>query len=452
MVEQDIHFASNKTIKNFVNGSNVLIFATFLALIVANTPLRQYYFSFWQEPVALQIGNFNFFSHGGMPMTVMTFINDALMALFFFTIGLEIKREFLVGELSSIRQSLLPVVAAVGGMIVPVGLFFLFGRGGDYLHGAAIPMATDIAFLLGVLSLLGNRVPLSLKIFLTALAVVDDIGGILVIAFFYTQHLQINFLFAAAVVLVVLWLGGRMRIQSKMFYFFLGGIVWFLFLHSGIHPTIAGVLVAFCVPATPVLAPGTFISVIRKDISRFPEESFCDGDSCILSHEQMNRLKRIESASDKVISPLQDMEDALHPVVNFLIIPLFAFANAGIDFSGFTFGTFMHGVGLTVLISLVVGKFIGIFFFSWLLIRFNLSQLPSQTSWQMLAGASVLGGIGFTVALFIANLSFGQTGEQSRIWLEEAKVGIVAASLIAGAAGYFILRFVAPRPATDRSD
>ncbi len=444
MVEQDSHFASKKTIKNFVNGSNVLMLAAILALIVANTPLRQYYFEFWQEPVALQVGGFNLFSHGGEPMSVMAVINDALMAIFFFTIGLEIKREFLVGELSSLRQSILPVGAAIGGMIVPVAIFMFLGRGSGYLHGAAIPMATDIAFLLGVLSLLGDRVPLSLKIFLTALAVVDDIGGILVIAIFYTQHLQVHYLFIAALVLVAIWIGGRMKVQSKMFYFLLGGVVWFLFLQSGIHPTIAGVLVAFCVPAAPVFAPGTFIDVIRKDLGSFPEESFCEGGNCILSHEQMDRLKRIESASDKVISPLQDMEDALHPVVNFLIIPLFAFANAGIDFSGFSIDAFTHGIGLTVLVSLVVGKFLGIFLFSALLIGCKLSQLPSQTSWLMLAGASVLGGIGFTVALFIANLSFGHVGGQSLQWLDEAKVGIVAASLVAGMAGYALLRFASP--------
>lgn len=441
----DIHFTSKKSIKNYVSGSNVLIVATLLALIVANTPLRDIYFSFWDQPVILQVGRFNPFSHGGMPMTLLDFINDALMAIFFFTIGLEIKREFLVGELSTPRKSLLPIVAAIGGMLFPVLIFMLLGRGSDYLQGAAIPMATDIAFLLGALSLLGDRVPLSLKIFLTALAVVDDIGGILVIAIFYTEHLQLWYLAIGFGVLLFTWIGGKLRIQSKLFYFAMGGVVWYCFFHSGIHPTIAGVLVAFCIPARPVLATGTYISSIRDDISRFPSGKQPVGDAYILNKAQLDRLKRIESASDKVISPLQDMEDTLQPVVNYLIIPLFAFANAGIYLGTFSIAAFTHGVGLTVLVSLLVGKFTGIFLFSWLLVKTKLSQLPAHTSWRMLVGAAVLGGIGFTVALFIANLSFGDGTPAMQQHLEEAKLGIVSASILAGVTGCIILHFVSPR-------
>ncbi len=444
MKEQDTHFTSSKSIGNFVSGSTVLMVATVLALIIANTPWRDYYFSFWELPVVLQIGDFNLLSHAGAPMSVMSFINDALMAVFFFTIGLEIKREFLVGELSSVSQSLLPIVAAVGGMIVPVGMFFLLGRDADYLQGAAIPMATDIAFLLGVLSLLGSRVPLSLKIFLTALAVVDDIGGILVIALFYTGHLQVWYLLLAFVVLILIWLGGRMKVQSKMFYFILGGVVWYLFMHSGIHPTIAGVLVAFCIPATPMLDTGKFVASIRRDIALFSDATFCEGKNCILTAEQIDRLKHIESASDRVISPLQDMEDTLHPIVNYIIIPLFAFANAGIYLGDFSIEAFAGGVGLTVALSLVVGKFVGIFLFSWLLIKTGLSQLPTNTTWGMMTGASLLCGIGFTVALFIANLSYGQGNIMMLSYLAEAKIGIVVASLIAGLLGYIILRLVSP--------
>ena len=441
----DIHFTSKKSIKNYVSGSNVLIVATLLALIVANTPLRDIYFSFWDQPVILQVGRFNPFSHGGMPMTLLDFINDALMAIFFFTIGLEIKREFLVGELSTPRKSLLPIVAAIGSMLFPVLIFMVLGRGSDYLQGAAIPMATDIAFLLGALSLLGDRVPLSLKIFLTALAVVDDIGGILVIAIFYTEHLQLWYLAIGFGVLLFTWIGGKLLIQSKLFYFSMGGVVWYCFFHSGIHPTIAGVLVAFCIPARPVLATGTYISSIRDDISRFPSGKQPVGDAYILNKAQLDRLKRIESASDKVISPLQDMEDTLHPVVNYLIIPLFAFANAGIYLGTFSIAAFTHGVGLTVLVSLLVGKFTGIFLFSWLLVKTKLSQLPAHTSWPMLAGAAVLGGIGFTVALFIANLSFGDGTPAMQQHLEEAKLGIVSASILAGVIGCLILHFVSPR-------
>ena len=300
----DSLYAIKKSIKNYASGGNVLIVATLLAFILANSPLADLYFSWWAQPVSLQIGGFNLFSHGGEPMTVMAFINDALMAIFFFAIGLEIKREVLVGELTSLKQALLPIVAAIGGMVVPVLLFMYVGRGSDFLRGSAIPMATDIAFSLGVLAMLGKRVPIALKIFLTTLAVVDDIGGILVIAIFYSSHIEVTYLLYAVGVFLALWIGGRAGVNSKMFYFILGGVVWFLFLNSGIHPTIAGVLVAFCVPAKPVLATSHFISTIRKEIVNFPQEQFADTDqSIMLSKEQLNCLKRIESASDKVISP-----------------------------------------------------------------------------------------------------------------------------------------------------
>ena len=260
-----VFYAARRTIQRYAQGGNLLIIITVLAMVVANIPaINPYYFDFWTKEVHLQIGEFNLFSHGGEPMNLLQFINDALMAIFFFTIGLEIKREVLVGELSSIRQALLPILAACGGMIVPVIVFSYLSQGTDYAHGSAIPMATDIAFSLGVLSMLGKRVPISLKIFLTTLAVVDDLGGIIVIAVFYTSHINLTLLLIALGIVVVLALGGVMQIQSKAFYFGLGGIVWYLFLNSGIHPTIAGVIVAFCVPAKPVFAPDKYIQMMRN--------------------------------------------------------------------------------------------------------------------------------------------------------------------------------------------
>ncbi|MDE6051192.1 MAG: Na+/H+ antiporter NhaA, partial [Paramuribaculum sp.] len=270
---QQPFYAARQALRRHANGGNILIFATLLALIVANIPaINQYYFEFWNQPVRLQIGSFNLFSHAGHPMTMLQFINDALMAIFFFSIGLEIKREVLVGELASIRQALLPIMGAIGGMIFPVIIYLIFAHGTDYQGGAAIPMATDIAFSLGVLAMLGSRVPLSLKIFLTTLAVVDDIGGIIVIAAFYSTHIDIMLLVYAALLLGVLLLGSRMHIKSKVFYLTIGTAVWFLFLNSGIHPTIAGVLVAFCVPATPVFAPMKYIRSIRRAISHFRQD------------------------------------------------------------------------------------------------------------------------------------------------------------------------------------
>ncbi|MDE6681061.1 MAG: Na+/H+ antiporter NhaA, partial [Muribaculaceae bacterium] len=268
-----VFYTARKTLKNYANGGNVLMCATVLALLVVNLPfLHNFYNSLWTHEMALQIGNFNLFSHNGHPMSVMDFINDALMAVFFFSVGLEIKREVLVGELSSFRQALLPIVAAIGGMGIPVLIFFIIGHGSDYINGAAIPMATDIAFSLGVLAMLGNRVPIGLKIFLTTLAVVDDIGGILVIAIFYSTHINFWMLLAAAVLLGILVLGGYFSIQSKVFYLGIGAFIWFLFLNAGIHPTIAGVLIAFCVPAKPVFAPKGYIKTIRKNIAYFAHE------------------------------------------------------------------------------------------------------------------------------------------------------------------------------------
>ncbi|MDE6859546.1 MAG: Na+/H+ antiporter NhaA [Duncaniella sp.] len=449
-----IFFSARQALKRHATGGNILIFATVLALIVANIPgLNTLYNDFWTQEMRLQVGGFNLFSHSGHPMTVLQFINDALMAIFFFTIGLEIKREVLVGELSSFRQALLPIMGAIGGMVFPVGLYLWLASGTDYIDGAAIPMATDIAFSLGVLALLGSRVPLSLKIFLTTLAVVDDIGGIIVIAAFYSTHIELAFIGYAVIGLIVLVAGGLIKIQTKMFYFIIGGVVWFLFLNSGIHPTIAGVLVAFCVPSVPVYAPERYIKIIRKTIHKFSEE---DEDAMaqrtILSHEQMDWLKRIESASDKVISPLQDMEDSLHPVTSYLIIPLFAFANAGIYLLDFDPVSVVEGISLAIIIGLVVGKFVGIMLFSWITVKFRLAPIPEHSDWKMMAAVSMLGGIGFTVSLFIANLSFGDMGAPGVELLNNAKVGIVVGSFLSGLLGYLMLHHYLPSENPDDAD
>ena len=447
----NVFYAARQALRRHASGGNVLIAATVLALVVANIPaINGYYFDFWNQEVRLQIGSFNLFSHNGHPMTMLQFINDALMAIFFFSIGLEIKREVLVGELSSFKQALLPIVAAVGGMVVPVVIFFCLSSGTDYTNGAAIPMATDIAFSLGVLAMLGSRVPISLKIFLTTLAVVDDIGGIIVIAAFYSTHIEAMLLVYAACLLGVLLLGSLMRIHSKIFYLTIGTAVWFLFLNSGIHPTIAGVLVAFCIPATPVFAPKKYIKKIRSSISKFrAEDDELLNRRSILTKEQMNYLKEVESASDKVISPLQELEDSLHPIVNFFIVPLFAFANAGIFLLDMDAATVIEGISLAVILGLVVGKFVGIFVFSWLTIKLRLAPMPVRSNWKMLGAVSMLGGIGFTVSLFIANLSFGSMGEHGAYLLDHAKLGIVVGSVVAGVLGFISLRHTLPKGAAD---
>ncbi len=444
----NVFFTFKKVFKEYANGGNMLMIATVLALLVVNLPFTtDFYNSLWTHEVALQIGDFNLFSHHGEPMSLMAFINDALMAIFFFSVGLEIKREVLVGELHSVRKAMLPIIGACGGMIVPVTIFYFLAKGTDYINGCAIPMATDIAFSLGVLAMLGNRVPIGLKVFLTTLAVVDDIGGILVIAIFYSSHIDYWMLLGAAGILLVLAIGGSwLKIQSKLFYLLLGAVVWFLFLNAGIHPTIAGVLIAFTIPAKPVYEPYKYIQAIRTNIGYFAEK---DDDTLntrtILSDEQLDQLKEIESASDKVISPLQDMEDSLHPVVNYLIVPLFAFANAGIYLGDMNIEMAFSGVSLATMAGLVAGKFLGIFIFAFIAIKCRLAPMPKGGNWARMASISMLGGIGFTVSLFIANLSFGTGDPLQSIILNESKLGILTGSIIAGILGWLMLNLTLPK-------
>jgi NhaA family Na+:H+ antiporter len=432
-------------LRNYVNSSFILVFATILALICANSPIADTYFALWNKPVSLQIGEFNLFSHHGEPMMLMDLINDFLMAIFFFSVGLEIKREILVGELSSMKKAMLPIIGACGGMILPVIIFFCISHEGLPSRGCAIPMATDIAFSLGVLSMFGKRVPVGLKIFLAALAVADDLGGILVIAIFYSSHIDfVSLLFAAALVAVLL-IGAHRDIRSKIFYLVIAVGVWYFFLNSGIHATIAGVVVAFCVPARPATTSARYIERIRNNINKFPATDEKDGQVHILTNEQIALLKSVESASDKVISPLQDLEDTLSPLVNFYIIPIFAFANAGINFTGMSFLDLFHGVGLSVFLGLVIGKFLGIFSFSFVAIKAGLVSMPTGANWKMFSGIAMLGGIGFTVSMFIATLSYAGHGPEGMALLNEAKLGIIAGSVVAGCLGYVMLNKFLPK-------
>lgn len=425
-----------KSIQRFMasntSASSLLFIAAILAAILANSPWEAAYQSFFEGKVAFQLGEFNLLSHNGEPMTVLAFVNDALMTVFFFMVGLEIKRELLVGEISTVRKAALPFIAACGGMILPVLVysFISIKGGGEGTQGLAIPMATDIAFSLGVLSMLGKRVPLSLKIFLTAFAVVDDIGGILVIALFYSSHLAVEYLLASLLLFFILFLGNKYNINNKSFYMIIGVGVWYLFLQSGIHSTIAGVLVAFTVPARPKLKIGRYIESIRRHINQFP---ISKEESIVLDNEQIETLKRVEHASDNAISPLQSMEGGLHRVVNFFILPLFAFTNAGVVLSGD--GDIFGIVTLAVAAGLLVGKFIGIYLFTYLAIKAGIVPMPLGMNWKSLAGIALLGGIGFTVSLFIANLSFGN----DPVLLNQAKLGVIIGSVVSGILGYLVL-------------
>lgn len=415
-----------------IAASIFLFVAAILAAVIANSSWAPAYQEFLAHELHLRIGDFNLFSHGGRDLRMIEFINDGLMTFFFVMVGLEIKRELLVGELSSLRKASLPFIAACGGMLLPVLIYMLFCRPGeDGGQGMAIPMATDIVFSLGVLSLLGNRVPLSLKIFLTAFAVVDDIGGILVIALFYSSHVSLGYLVAAAVLYAFLYFLGRRGATSKVFFFIFGVIIWYLFLQSGIHSTISGVILAFVIPAKPRMDVGKYIERIRTAISEFPT---MDKESIVLTNSQIAKLKELEAASDHVISPLQSMEDSLHGIVNFVILPLFAFVNAGVVFSGG--GELVGNVSMAVGVGLVAGKFAGIYLFTWLAIRLHISPMPQGMTWTNLSGIALLGGIGFTVSLFIANLSFGA---DFPVFLNQAKLGVLSGSILSGCLGYLVL-------------
>ena len=434
--------------KKWLSSSVVLIVCTVLALVCANVPaIKEWYFSLWQNTVSISIGNFNFFSHGGHPMSVMDVINDFLMAIFFLSVGLEIKREILVGELSSMKKALLPIIGACGGMIVPVLLFWLFcPNDAAMMRGLAIPMATDIAFSLGVLSVFKTRVPIGLKVFLAALAVADDLGGIIVIALFYSSHINVTFIILTIAAVLVLLLGNRFKVRAKVFYITVGLVLWYFMLQSGIHATIAGVIVAFCVPASLTKGTGHYLERIRNNIKLFPVIDVDDHHkTVVLSNDEVHTLKSIESAADKLISPLQDLEDHLHVPINYCVIPVFAFANAGIDLSLMQIGDLFSGVGLAVMVGLVVGKFLGVFSFSWLAVKSKIVSLPANTSWKALASVCVVCGIGFTVSMFIADLSYSGLGEQGVALLNQAKLGVLSGSVIAAIMGCILLNITLPK-------
>jgi NhaA family Na+:H+ antiporter len=434
--------------KKHANASVVLIFFTVLALIIANVPnAKDWYFSFWNNTVSLSIGEFNFFSHGGHAITLGQMINDFLMAIFFLSVGLEIKREIKVGELSSMDKALLPIIAACGGMLVPVLIFYLACPPDALMQrGMAIPMATDIAFSLGILAAFKSRVPIGLKMFLAALAVADDLGGIIVIALFYSSEINLLYVGLAALCVGGLILGNISKVRTKAFYVSVGLVLWYFMLNSGIHATIAGVIVAFCVPATLKQGTGYYLERIRSNVNKFPVIEVDDlHNTIVLTNSQIHTLKSIESAADKMISPLQDLEDNLHTLINYVVIPLFAFANAGIDLSQMTPSSLFSGVSLAVMLGLVMGKFVGVFSFSWLAIRFKIVKLPTGTTWQSFASVCVICGIGFTVSMFIADLSYASLGADGATMLGQAKLGVLLGSVISALLGSCLLNKTLPK-------
>ncbi len=433
--------------KKYATASFWLIAATVLALLCANTPIKEWYFSLLETPVSISFGDFNIFSHHGEPFSFQVLINDFLMAIFFLSVGLEIKREILVGELSSIKKAILPIIGACGGMLIPVLIFVLScPDSAGMMRGAAIPMATDIAFSLGVLSMFGKRVPIGLKIFLTTLAVADDLGGIIVIAICYTSSIEWMWLLVALVCVVAMLIANHYNVKSKTFYLFFGAIMWYSMLNSGIHATISGVVAALCIPASIGKGTRHYIERIRNNINEFPVVEVTDAhQTVVFSNDEIQMLKSVESAADHLISPLQHLEDDLREFINYIILPLFAFANAGVDLSGVHFTDIFSGVSLAVILGLVAGKFLGVFSFSWLAIKTKVASIPTGVSWKSFASVCMLCGIGFTVSMFIADLSYSPLGAEGRVMLDMAKLGILCGTIISALVGAFLLNKTLPQ-------
>ena len=405
----------------------LLISFMLVALIWANSPWSASYESLWQTKINVSVGSFK------IDKPLLLWINDGLMAVFFFVVGLEIKRELLVGELSSLRQALFPIAAALGGMLVPAAFYLILNANGSGEGGWGIPMATDIAFALGILALLGKRAPLPLKIFLTAVAIVDDIGAVLVIALFYTDKIVWASLGAAAIIFILLMILSRMGVRKPLPYALLGIALWVAFLKSGVHATIAGVLLAMTIPASTAIDRKGFLDRARQYLDQFEKEGIKDGNS-FTTKKQRALLQGIEDSAQGVEAPLQRLEHALHPWVAFFIMPIFALANAGVDLRTDIIAALVNPITLGIILGLVVGKQIGITFMAWLVTRMGLSRKINGVTWKQIYGASMLAGIGFTMSLFISNLAFSDP-----VMLSNAKVGILVASFISAGLGWFVL-------------
>jgi NhaA family Na+:H+ antiporter len=420
-------------------GGIALMLCTVIAMLWANSPWAATYHAVWQTKLTIGAGEWM------LSKPALLWINDGLMAIFFFVVGLEIKREILVGDLSTPRQALIPIAAAVGGMVVPALIFTAFNMGMPSISGWGIPMATDIAFALGILSLLGRRVPVGLKIFLTALAIVDDMGAILVIAIFYTSSLNLVALgIGIAGLAVMAIMNVRWGFRHTIPYLILGVIVWFAFLKSGIHATIAGVLAAMTIPASTRVDGALFVKELRHAVSLF--ENAVRPDKTVLTcQEQQMAMHSISHAYGQATTPLQNIEHALHPWVAFFIMPVFALANAGVTFQPELMQNLFTPVSIGVFLGLVVGKQIGVTGACVLLHKLGIANYPDRTTLAHIYGASCLAGVGFTMSIFIATLAYP---DQQQL-VELSKIAILFASTVAGIWGYVALRFFTPANGRD---
>ncbi|MDT8338942.1 MAG: Na+/H+ antiporter NhaA [Sulfurimonas sp.] len=410
----------------------ILMVMTVVALVLANSPIASSYEHFFHTYINLEVGSWKL-SH-----SIHHWINDGLMAIFFFIIGLEIKREITVGELSDLKVATLPIVAAIGGMVVPALIYLSINGGGEGAKGWGIPMATDIAFAISALVLLGKRVPTSLVTFLVALAIVDDLGAVVVIALFYTNEIHMFWLALSLGAFFVMIALNRFGIHAVLPYFILGLLMWYFMLESGVHATIAGVIAAMVIPAKPKYAPISFSEHTGKLLSEY--DKYPVATDHMMHEKQKAILQNIKDTIDAVGTPSARLEHGLHLPVSLIVIPLFALANAGIsiDFSSIN-ESIMQPISLGIILGLVAGKVIGIAGLSWLAIKLKIASLPQNTTMNQIFGVSFLGGIGFTMSIFVADLAFA--GNSAFIF--QAKIGILAASLFAGLFGFIWLRYIA---------
>ncbi len=417
-------------IKNFINeeayGGIILIIATLIALIWANSAFYESYHYLWHEfKVGFVWGDIDMSDH-----SLHHWINDGLMALFFFVIGLEIKREIMGGELSSVKKASLPIAAAVGGMLFPAIVYAVITINyPEFGDGWGIPMATDIAFALGLLALLGKRVPLNLKIFLTALAIADDLGAVLVIAVFYTESINYSELLSAAFFIGILVAANFAGVRRTTFYGVIGlAGVWMAFIFSGVHATIAGVLIAFTIPAKTKISENEYMTSLLRKITKFKESKSSEGS--LLTNEQSHLISKIEKLNDEANTPLQKLEHALHPFTAYFILPVFALSNAGVHVEGSVLAMLFHPISLGIIGGLILGKFIGISLLSHLVVKMKIASLPKGVTWRHIYGVSFLAGIGFTMSIFISDLAF-----KDEEYKQIAKVGIMAASFLSAVIG-----------------
>lgn len=426
---KNISFAS--PIQKFIKAesfSGILLFiVTIMALVWSNSGLASFYDSIWQYEIGFKSENFK------LVKPLILWINDGLMAIFFFLIGLEIKREILIGELDSFKKASLPIFAAIGGMIIPLSLYLILNTNPETSGGWGISMATDIAFTLAILKLLGKFLPLSIKIFLTAFAIIDDIGAVLVIAIFYTGDISWNLLLYAGILLAIVYALSYLNYFSKFVLLVSSIVIWVLFLKAGVHPTLAGILVAFAVPLRQKINESTYIEKLKKEVDKLSKAGNRN-KLPVLTKEQIEAIDNLEVWTDKVQSPLQQLEHRLHYWVAYLIMPVFALSNAGIKLSADT--SLDTSLIVTIAVSLFVGKTIGVSLFSFLSVKLNIASLPDKVNFKHIIGVAILSGVGFTMSLFIGGLAFAE----NEMYLNSAKIGIIAGSLVSGIIGYLVLK------------